>query len=156
MVVHRDSLVQLGGFDPELRVMEDWDLWIRLATEFRGVAVQDALLAHTFHPGSATFAEIGRFDLELRIIRHKHRELFKAWRVAANGTEIYRGLVWRLWQAGAYRDAIRVAAHGLRRHGDARALRFALRQLARAVPDLTGRRVRETDASWLTELGRVP
>ncbi|KOP28150.1 glycosyl transferase family A [Hapalosiphon sp. MRB220] len=38
-LIHREALVQLGGFDEELPAAQDWDMWLRLAQNFDFIAV---------------------------------------------------------------------------------------------------------------------
>jgi glycosyltransferase involved in cell wall biosynthesis len=39
-LILKDSLLEVGGFDPHLRGGEDWDLWIRLAARYGFVCVR--------------------------------------------------------------------------------------------------------------------
>jgi glycosyltransferase involved in cell wall biosynthesis/SAM-dependent methyltransferase len=53
MVVRRDRLLAIGGFDPALRTCEDWDLWQRLAREgLRVTAVPEMLADYRLSPAS--------------------------------------------------------------------------------------------------------
>jgi glycosyltransferase involved in cell wall biosynthesis/peptidoglycan/xylan/chitin deacetylase (PgdA/CDA1 family)/SAM-dependent methyltransferase len=53
MVVRRDRLLAIGGFDPALRTCEDWDLWQRLAREgLRITAVPEVLADYRLSPAS--------------------------------------------------------------------------------------------------------
>jgi glycosyltransferase involved in cell wall biosynthesis len=54
MVLRRAVLDQVGGFDPELRAVEDWDLWWRSAVHFKFRYVGRALAAYRVRPGSLT------------------------------------------------------------------------------------------------------
>lgn len=63
----------LGGFDPELRIMADWDLWIRLALESPPATVDRPLVAYVLHGANMTSEPAG-FRRELAYIRDKHRE----------------------------------------------------------------------------------
>jgi glycosyltransferase involved in cell wall biosynthesis len=51
-IVRRQLLEQLGGFDPEQRVCEDYDLWLRLAGSSEVDGVRETLLHKRSHPAS--------------------------------------------------------------------------------------------------------
>lgn len=56
--VRREALVELGGFDPDLRICEDWDLWMRLARSGAGFGlVRERVAAYHIRAGSASFAD---------------------------------------------------------------------------------------------------
>jgi hypothetical protein len=48
----RDLLHQLGGFDPELSLCADWDMWLRLAGRTRFAGLADPLVVYRRTPGS--------------------------------------------------------------------------------------------------------
>jgi glycosyltransferase involved in cell wall biosynthesis len=48
-------LRELGGFDPSLFYVEDWDLWLRLAARCSAAACDDVLVATLDHPQRALF-----------------------------------------------------------------------------------------------------
>jgi glycosyltransferase involved in cell wall biosynthesis len=54
VVVHADVLAGTGGFDPGLRHMADWDLWIRLGRSGPPATVPRPLLAYRLHGANAT------------------------------------------------------------------------------------------------------
>lgn len=88
----------LGGFDPELRVVADWDLWIRLALRSPLAAVDRPLVGYLRHAGS--------MSRELEAIRHELE------RVAAKHAPARseRGLDfawerWLVWAAAMHRRA---------------------------------------------------
>jgi len=41
VIVRRDCFVKAGLFDPQLRMGEDWDMWLRLAARWTGCYVQE-------------------------------------------------------------------------------------------------------------------
>jgi glycosyltransferase involved in cell wall biosynthesis len=43
VIVRRSCLDIVGGFDPNLRSVEDWDMWIRLSRHYRFAAIQEPL-----------------------------------------------------------------------------------------------------------------
>jgi glycosyltransferase involved in cell wall biosynthesis len=65
VIVRRQLLEQLGGFDPEQRVCEDYDLWLRLARLSEIDGVRETLLHKRSHPASfyddaMVFEHLGR------------------------------------------------------------------------------------------------
>jgi glycosyltransferase involved in cell wall biosynthesis len=52
VLVTQELLEQLGGFDPEQRVCEDYDLWLRLAGVSEIDGVRETLLHKRSHPAS--------------------------------------------------------------------------------------------------------
>jgi len=68
VVLRRAALVAAGGFASQVRLAEDWDLWLRLAA--RGepfVCAPDAVVRYRRHPGGLTadVAALARCQLEL-------------------------------------------------------------------------------------------
>jgi peptidoglycan/xylan/chitin deacetylase (PgdA/CDA1 family)/GT2 family glycosyltransferase len=55
VILHRQVVVQAGGFDTSLKTCEDWDLWLRIArTGASFVGVPLPLAYYRMRPGSAT------------------------------------------------------------------------------------------------------
>ena len=68
MVLRRSALVGVGGFVSPVRVAEDWDLWLRLATGGGGfICLADTLVRYRRHPGGLTadVEGLARCQLEL-------------------------------------------------------------------------------------------
>ena len=60
-VLARTELVRaVGGFDEQLALLADWDLWLRLAAAGRGAASPEILAAYTEHAGGMTATASGR------------------------------------------------------------------------------------------------
>lgn len=73
---------ELGGFDPRLRILADWDLWIRLALRSPLAAVDRPLVAYVLHGANMTSAPTGFAD-ELDRIRATYEDAR-----AAHGVEL--------------------------------------------------------------------
>lgn len=56
VLVRRELVSQAGGFDPALRIGEDWDLWLRLSRLTPMLRVPRPLALYRMHPGSITKA----------------------------------------------------------------------------------------------------
>jgi glycosyltransferase involved in cell wall biosynthesis len=71
MLVSADLLDRVGGFDPGLGYLADWDLWIRLALAGTPAACEDVLVAYVRHPGRMRLS--GRAAVkELERLRARH------------------------------------------------------------------------------------
>jgi glycosyltransferase involved in cell wall biosynthesis len=57
-VIARTAVVrELGGFDPALSQMADWDMWIRLALAGPAAAVPDILVGYVIQPSGMTLSD---------------------------------------------------------------------------------------------------
>ena len=73
-VVAATELVRsLGGFDPALRVVADWDLWIRLALAAPVAPVDRPLVGYVRH-AEAMSRDLASLRSELEYVAAKHRE----------------------------------------------------------------------------------
>lgn len=91
-----DALRRVGGFDPELSILADWDLWLRLLAVGRAVACPEPLVAYTEHEENMHL-ELGAMLREYRAMRRKHRRLGTA---GAGGPG---NQLWWQWIASIYR-----------------------------------------------------
>ena len=130
-IARTDLVRRLGGFDEELSVFADWDLWIRLALAGPAASCPDVLVGYRQHRGNMVI--VARPDVlgELRYLARKHRS-------AASGVSI-DGLWAARWAAGSNRWAgrrFRAAALYLRAgiaYRSQRDVRRAAFVLARAL-----------------------
>ncbi|HTL48433.1 MAG TPA: glycosyltransferase [Verrucomicrobiae bacterium] len=53
-MVRRECLDTVGVFDPELKVAEDWDLWLRIARRYEIFCLDEVLAEHRDHPQKTT------------------------------------------------------------------------------------------------------
>jgi len=65
-----DLVREVGGFDPALRAMADWDLWVRLALQSPLVSVPHPLLAYVQHAGMSWQARDMRAELDRFLAKH--------------------------------------------------------------------------------------
>lgn len=54
-LIRRDALEQVGGFDETLRTCEDWDLWIRLSSQYEFTVVPAVHVYYRISPNSKSF-----------------------------------------------------------------------------------------------------
>ena len=72
-LVARASAVQrVGGFDARLRVLADWDYWIRLSSMARPVALHRPLVAYLLHESNMVVRDVGDVLGELETLSRKH------------------------------------------------------------------------------------
>lgn len=100
IVVDRQVVVDLGGFDTTLRFHEDWDLWIRLWQQAGTPScVVEPLVAFTLHEQNVTLAATDRSRVDglfadLAIIEQRYAHL-------RGDQSVDRAMVWR-WLASQY------------------------------------------------------
>lgn len=51
-IAHRERALQVGGFDPTLKVCEDYEFWLRLAKDQRVGVIQEPLVGYRHHGSS--------------------------------------------------------------------------------------------------------
>lgn len=74
VMVRRSLLARVGGFDPSLSILADWDMWIRLAAAAPAAACAAPLTGYLTHPENMHLdAEAG--IEEFRRLRAKHAAL---------------------------------------------------------------------------------
>jgi glycosyltransferase involved in cell wall biosynthesis len=71
VVARADILREVGGFDEGLGILEDWDLWIRLAREGLPAWVRKPLVGYRVHSGNST-QRIERLLAELMVIEDRY------------------------------------------------------------------------------------
>jgi glycosyltransferase involved in cell wall biosynthesis len=127
---------RVGGFDTELSMAADWDMWTRLllAAEGRAAACAELFVGYLRHPGNMSVVDADVFLRELDHIEARYADERRARGVEVDGVGFSR------WLAGGYRRsgnrtaAARAYLHGARRHRNAG-------NLVRAAGVLLGERV---------------
>jgi glycosyltransferase involved in cell wall biosynthesis len=122
-VARTDLVRQVGGFDPVLSNIADWDLWIRLAAEAPLAAVPRPLTAYLRHPTSLSHDLTSVRD-EFEHARRKHAGAREARGLAASSRTL-EWFVHRQVQAGNRRAAARAYADLWRRYDSRKSLRWA-------------------------------
>ncbi len=75
LVARRDRLVEIGGFDPTLRALIDWDCVLRLAPLGPIAFVDEPLVLQRFSPNSITRDRARKLVSQIQILQ-KHAQLF--------------------------------------------------------------------------------
>ncbi|MBK7916671.1 MAG: glycosyltransferase [Chloroflexi bacterium] len=76
-LVWGDALRAVGGFDEELPCLVDWELWLRLATQYSFYFLPEPLVTVEFTPNSVSARETAVANA-LAIILQKHATLFQS------------------------------------------------------------------------------
>jgi glycosyltransferase involved in cell wall biosynthesis len=98
VLVRRTVLQQVGGFDPSLTHVPDWDLWLRLARHGKPASVREASVAYRLHGGNASFrtaemlAELGQLE--------------RRYHVRADRARFHRHLAYLCMRSGRHREAL--------------------------------------------------
>jgi glycosyltransferase involved in cell wall biosynthesis len=112
MMARTHLLRRLGGFNPDLAVLADWDLWIRLFLAAPGADVSRPLVAYRVHPDSMSH-DGSRLAGELKIVVSSYESARREHRVP------FLHLMWLQWlcrmelQKGNRRRAVRIALESL-------------------------------------------
>jgi glycosyltransferase involved in cell wall biosynthesis len=108
VVVRSRVLSAVGGFNPELRRTEDWDLWIRIARVGLPACVRAPLVAYRFHAGNV-MADPAATVAEARRIADRYG-------LPVDITAMHRRAAWAALRGGrrlvAARHYVRAAARG--------------------------------------------
>ena len=105
VVVRSQRLKAAGGFDPELRRTEDWDLWIRIARAGPPAWVPAPLVAYRFHGGNIA--------ADSSDMVHEARRLAERYNIPVDMTAMQRRAAWSALRAGQRGRAARYYARAV-------------------------------------------
>jgi len=140
VVVCRELLDRVGGFDVELRTSEDWDLWLRLAAVSLPASVPRPLVALRAHSGMASRA-VDQMLADIETIGHRHG-------IPVDRARHERWAAWMCLEDGRRAVALHHYARAVR-VGDFISLGRAA--IAMIDPHVTRRRWPSLDDSWALE-----
>jgi glycosyltransferase involved in cell wall biosynthesis len=151
-MIRTDIAREIGGFDPDLSNLADWDMWIRVSDRAPLTVVDRPLLAYLRHPASLSH-DSSQVREEFAVIERKHAGLRAAHGVSL-GPNTLRWFAQRHTRSGQRRPAVELFVHVAREYGDRKSWVRAL--LAGLCPRWLGRRWdrRMVDAlpqGWLEE-----
>ena len=126
---------EVGGFDPELANLADWDCWLRLAQRSPVARVAQADVAYRRH-GAGMAHAVGRSEAELGRLRDKHADLYRAAGVDVDWASWREYLQDLSYGGGRWAEGVRRSVQLHRDHGRRRML---LRPLEKASPALDRR-----------------
>lgn len=90
VLAHRETFLALGGFDPGLRHLADWDMWLRLAAADPPAAAPGLRVAYRLHPQAMSLQPEG--------ILSEHSVIDRRWRHLRDGEPLDAGRM-HLWIA---------------------------------------------------------
>jgi glycosyltransferase involved in cell wall biosynthesis len=144
VLVRRSALEETGVFDPRLRHIADWDLWIRLGALGPPAVVDEPLVAYRLHAGNAS-ADAGAMAAELARVAERYRALRRG--APIDLAYAYRWAAWHYMWMGHRGSAVRAYARATAA-GDVASVGRAL--VALVDPGIARRRLKRylRDASW--------
>lgn len=74
VLVDRKAILDAGGFDLGLRSIQDWDLWIRIASKHQLGYLREAVTKYRVHPASASRNTRKTLPNHLKVIDHAFRK----------------------------------------------------------------------------------
>lgn len=143
VLVRADVLALAGGFDPNLRRTEDWDLWLRLAAFGAPACVRRPHVAYRFHRMNIVT------DLHSMVAEPKL--LARRYSIPVDIPAMHRRAAWTALRAGRRGEAVRHYARAMGR-GDLRSvarIAYALLHPNVGSDALFGALVR--DPGWVSE-----
>jgi glycosyltransferase involved in cell wall biosynthesis len=67
-LIRRHVLEQLGGFDERFKLLDDWDMWLRLTRRYEIAYVPSPVVRYRIHPENRSSTELERFRDEARTV----------------------------------------------------------------------------------------
>jgi hypothetical protein len=139
VLVQRELLQQVGGFDPQLSQCADWDMWVRLARETEFLYLDEPLVTYRQHDQN--------MSQNVRLLEHDSvRLLHKAMEHPTTPLALRRkrarifGRNWMVlagsyFKAGQYQDFLRCAVLAIQRDPSqaARLLGYPIRRIQSTV-----------------------
>jgi hypothetical protein len=120
MIVKTEIARRVGGFDPRLKVAEDWDMWIRLllACDGRAACSEEYLYGYYQHATSAVIADRGVFVKAMEYIENEYAGARRERGVEFDTVNISRWLGNAYRRAGDRRGAARIYLRSARKERD--------------------------------------
>jgi glycosyltransferase involved in cell wall biosynthesis len=111
VLVRAELLQRVGGFDERFSILDDWDMWIRLAREARARTSSEVLVAQREHSGSEGHRRPEDVLTEAQLLAEKHgsaatldREALLRWVIGS-----HRRAGRRVAAARGYLDLVRLS-----------------------------------------------
>jgi glycosyltransferase involved in cell wall biosynthesis len=104
VIMRKEALTAVGGFDEKMQARQDYELWIRVSHKFQCAGVDESLFTHYMHSGIQISKDPKRALQGYKHIYTKHKRHYKV-RPAAR-KNIIRHIIGHAWNAGNLRDMI--------------------------------------------------
>ncbi|WP_119293256.1 glycosyltransferase family 2 protein [Azohydromonas sediminis] len=133
VVFRRDVVRAVGGYDPQARHAEDYDLWLRLADRHRLANLDEPLLSYRIHPAQVSVTNLRTQFQTVQQLRERALERRQA--LGEDASEMAKSIrptFWRRWRGAPCtlgRDYLDWYYHYRAMRKPRRALAFALRGL---------------------------
>jgi len=98
VMMRRDLLLELGGFDPSLQPLADWDLWLRTLRVSQPACVAEPLVAYRVHATNMSL-DIRRVESDFVTVADRYPR--------ANRAVLHRYLGWWSIRVGRHAEATR-------------------------------------------------
>jgi hypothetical protein len=134
VLMRSDLLEEIGGFDPRLSALADWDMWIRAVARATVDVSPEPLLAYRRHGGGMMVTDGPKMTAEFEQLKAKHSAA-----AARMGFDFGESWVSR-WSAGRNLEAAR-RLQAARDYLGIAARQRSARDVARALAALGGRRL---------------
>jgi glycosyltransferase involved in cell wall biosynthesis len=118
LIARTDLVREVGGFDPELRVAEDWDMWIRLllAGDGRAARAPEYLYGYYQHTVSSVLLNKDLVQADYDYIAEKYAAARREHGVEMDTLNQSRWLARSFRRAGDRRGAVQLYLKGAREH----------------------------------------
>jgi glycosyltransferase involved in cell wall biosynthesis len=113
-IARTDVLRDVGGFDEQMHLVADWDLWIRLSAAGRSACCEEILVAYVMHPGNMVTGDDTGWEAEFALLVAKHRDRAREHGQHVDGLAFQRWVASGRWRAGRRREAARMYLSGAR------------------------------------------
>jgi glycosyltransferase involved in cell wall biosynthesis len=133
VVVRREILKKVGGFDERLFQLADWDLWIRLALAGTAAVCRDLVVGYVMQSQSMLLTHRRDVFTEFRYLAAKHEAAAAKHGARPDAALFARWVALGHLRAGRRGSAARTYLRGALRYGD-------VSSAARAAAALTGER----------------
>jgi len=149
VMVSRDAMLEIGGFDESLRFLPDWDLWIRLVGSTRPAADTAIAVAYVLHSANSAVAHVDGLRTEIAALAIKHR---RHGRHAPDPVQVARWIAASQRQGREHGRAARLLLRTAVRHRDPGSM---LRAVHAALRLADSRRAGDVpEARWIAQCGR--
>lgn len=141
-LIARTELVRsVGGFDPDLSMLADWDMWIRLMLAGRAADSPELSVGYVMHSTSMSLTKLDITIAEIERVEQKHAAAARRYGVVMDGLGWSRWLAGRYRKGGDRRGAVRAYLWGARRYrSPGNLLRMAALPLGESAMRLGSRR----------------
>lgn len=155
LCLRREAVAAIGGYRPQLRYGEDYDLCWRLSEVGDGANLPDVLYHHRFHVGSVSvqhFQDRYRYRTAVRLLAKSRASgqeisvadaLHLAKAQDCSASAVFTGLGDDMMRAGRFRGALRAYLQGLARPGTPRDTMIAGAKLGRLALFAASPRLRQ-------------